>query len=409
MLHADLPIPAAPDVTAGGPARVAALLREVEHTVTRHYPAMFSWVWATLAISAVRCLRDTRQPVALIGIGLPGVGKTAALSFLTPTGEDDDLAQYFYRSDGFTPAAFVSHQASRTAAQLDDIDLLPRIKDRTLLTPELAPVFRSRGSDLHQRVSILAAVLDGHGYVSDSGAHGRRGHQGAFNFGWLGASTPLSEEAWRALAAIGPRLLFFDITRRHRSAEELARSMAAGDDDTALQECRAAVRTFISELYCAFAPGSVPLRSVEIGHDTRYLLALWVQLMTRLRAGAHGPEFPERPLKVLRLIAVGSALAHGRMHVADEDLALVGHVAMSSSGHTVARVLRALMASGGAMRTPDLTELTELSAPTVRRYMDLLQQRGVAVVTKGAPQTVELTPEYQRLYDAPLLTTPAGC
>lgn len=125
------------------PTRVAALLREVEHTVTRHYPAMFTWVWATLAISAVCCLRDTRQPVALIGIGLPGVGKTGALSFLTPTGEYDDLAQFFYRSDGFTPAAFVGHQASRTAAQLDDIDLLPRIKERTLLTPELAQVFRS--------------------------------------------------------------------------------------------------------------------------------------------------------------------------------------------------------------------------------------------------------------------------
>ena len=91
-------------------------------------PQCFPWVWATLAVSAVRCLRDTRQPVARIGIGLPGVGKTAALSFLAPSGDEDDLAQFFYRSDGFTPAAFVRHQASRTAAQLDDIDLLPRIK-----------------------------------------------------------------------------------------------------------------------------------------------------------------------------------------------------------------------------------------------------------------------------------------
>jgi hypothetical protein len=387
---------------------VAALLREVEQTVTQHYPSMFAWVWATLAIAAVRCLRDTRQPVALIGIGLPAAGKTQPLSFLTPTGEDDDLAQYFYRSDGFTPAAFVSHQASRTAAELDDIDLLPRIKDRTLLTPELAPVFRSRGSDLHQRVSILASVLDGNGYVSDSGAHGRRGHQGDFNFGWIGASTPLSDEAWKALAAIGPKLFFFDVTRRHRSAEELARSMAGGDDDAPLNECRALVRNFVSELYWTFPPASVPLRSVEIGNDERYTLALWVQLMTRLRAGAHGPEFPERPLKVLRLIAVGSALVHGRAHVADEDLALIAHIAMSSSGHIVARILRALMAARGAMRTPDLTEVTELSAPTVRKYMYLLQQKGVALVSKGSPQTVELTPTYRALFDAPLLTTPPG-
>ena len=175
MLHVELPILAAPEVSPGAPARVAALLREVEQTVTRHYPPMFTWLWAALAVAAVRCRRDMRQPVALIGIGLPGSGKTTPLSFLAPKGEDDELAQDFYRSDGFTPAAFVSHLASRSAAALDDIDLLPRIKDRTLLTPELAPVFRSRGSDLHQRVSVLASVLDGNGYVSDSGAHGRRG------------------------------------------------------------------------------------------------------------------------------------------------------------------------------------------------------------------------------------------
>jgi hypothetical protein len=132
---------------------------------------------ATLAVSAIRCLRDTRQPVALIGIGLPGVGKTEPLSFLTPYGEDDELAEHFYRSDGFTPAAFVSHLASKSTAALDEIDLLPRIRDRTLLTPALAPLFRSRGSGLQQRTSVLASVLDGHGHVSDSGAHGRRGHQ----------------------------------------------------------------------------------------------------------------------------------------------------------------------------------------------------------------------------------------
>ena len=97
------------------------------------------------------------------------------------------------------------------------------------------------------------------------------------------------------------------------------------------------------------------------------------------------------------------------MYVTDGDLALVGHVATSSSGHAVARVLRALMAARGVMRTPDLMELTELSAPTVRKYIDLLQQRGVATVTKGSPQTVELMPAYRALYEAPLLATPAGC
>ncbi len=322
------PALAIPDFIEGGPKRVAALLHEVERTVTRHFPAMFPWVWATLAVSAVRCLRDSHQPVALIGIGLPGAGKTEPLSFLMPTNEDDDLAEYFYRSDGFTPAAFVSHLASKTTAALDDIDLLPRIKERTLLTPELSPLFRSRGGNLHGRISVLESVLDGHGHVSDSGAHGRRGHQGNFNFGWLGATTPLSEEAWNALALIAPKLFFFDVTRRYRSADELAEALDVSDD-AALAACRQAVRDFVKELYWSFPAKSIDMRSITIARDIRYLLALWVQMMTRLRASTHGAEFPERPLKVLRLILIGSALAHGRTEVTNEDLSLVGHIAVS--------------------------------------------------------------------------------
>jgi hypothetical protein len=61
------------------------------------------------------------------------------------------------------------------------------------------------------------------------------------------------------------------------------------------------------------------------------------------------------------------------------------------------------------MRTPNLTEITELSAPTVRKYMGVLQEKGMAVVSKGSPQTVELTTTYSSLSDAPLLTTPLGC
>lgn len=403
-----LPVPAAPEVEQGGASRVAGLLGEVEKTVTRHFPSMFPWVWATLAVSAVRSIRDSRQPVALIGIGLPGAGKTEPLSFLTPVDDEDELAAYFYRTDGFTPASFVSHLASKSTSALDDIDLLPRIRQRTLITPELAPVFRSRGNDLHHRVSVLASVLDGKGFVSDSGAHGRRGHQGDFNFGWIGASTPLSDEAWAALALIAPKLFFFDVTRRYRDADELACLLESADQDAALAACRDSVRRFIQEFYWTYPLNSVPLRSVEIPYDERYLLALWVQLMTQLRASGYGPEFPERPLKVLHLIAVGSALAHGRNRVSAEDLALVGHVATSSSGHTAGRILRTLIGARSVLRTRDFVELTELSAPTVRKFLNVLKDRGIAVISDRSPHTAELTPVYRRLSEATLLTTAPG-
>jgi hypothetical protein len=185
-------------------------------------------------VSAVRCLQDNTQPVALIAIGCPGSGKTTPLSFLAPEGENDELARFYHHTDHFTAASFVSHLASMTVDRLTQMDLLPRSKDKTLLTPELAPLFRSRGSDLSKSMATLAAVLDGRGYVSHSGAHGERGHRGEHNFGWLGCSTPLSSTAFRELSQIGPKIFMFDVTRRRLSALELACTAAARDDGRGL-------------------------------------------------------------------------------------------------------------------------------------------------------------------------------
>lgn len=404
LQQSELPIPAAPDVTDGGARRLVALMHVVDQTVTRFFPEALPWVKGTLAVSAVRCLQDNTQPVAVIAIGPPGCGKSTPLNFLTPEGEDDELGKYFHHTDDFTAASFVSHLASKTADRLAEVDLLPKIKDKTLLTPELAPLFRSRGNDLSKSMATLAAVLDGRGFVSHSGAHGERGHRGEHNFGWLGASTPLSSTALRELVLIGPKLFFFAVTRRRMSAVELARTAATRDDSTASEACRVAVRNVVTELFWCIPPGSVPTASVSIDAAQWRLIALWTELMTVLRAAkGHEPEYPERPLRVLRLIAVGSALAHGRMQVDDFDLALVGHVAMSSAGNNVPRVLRGLLSRGGAASTPELVADSGLSHPTVREHMRLLGERGVAVHRKASPETVELTPEYEALCRAPLL------
>jgi hypothetical protein len=46
------------------------------------------------------------------------------------------------------------------------------------LTPELAPTFASKDDDLVQILGIITRVVDGHGYFSNSGAHGGRGYTG---------------------------------------------------------------------------------------------------------------------------------------------------------------------------------------------------------------------------------------
>ncbi len=52
------------------------------------------------------------------------------------------------RVDNFTPKSFVSHAASVAQDKLGEIDLLPKIRNKTMLTKELAPLFRDLPASL---------------------------------------------------------------------------------------------------------------------------------------------------------------------------------------------------------------------------------------------------------------------
>ncbi len=64
--------------------------------------------------------------------------------------------------------------------------MLPRIKNKFFLTPELAPTFAAKDDDLLQVLGIMTRILDGHGYESDTGAHGHRGYNEEIMFTWVG-------------------------------------------------------------------------------------------------------------------------------------------------------------------------------------------------------------------------------
>ena len=129
------------------PCWIVAAMREVERVVGRYFPEALDPLKAALAVVVVGCLSDNAQPTTLMLVGAPGAGKTLPLSWMFPPEEKTGhvLTKYLYRSDKFTAASFVSHRADLSEEQLaDKVDLLPRIKGKTLLTKELAPMLRGK-------------------------------------------------------------------------------------------------------------------------------------------------------------------------------------------------------------------------------------------------------------------------
>jgi hypothetical protein len=113
-----------------------------------------------------------------------GYGKSAVIQMFFPLDEQGGLNEHIYRCDKFTPKAFVTHATNVPREKLAEIDLLPQIKNKVLVTREYAPMFRGRDDDLTDIFTILIPVLDGKGFASNSGAQGRRGYQTDIVFNW---------------------------------------------------------------------------------------------------------------------------------------------------------------------------------------------------------------------------------
>src|SRR5207237_1258661 len=94
-----------------------------------------------------------------------------------------------------------------------EIDMLPKIKNKLFLTPELAPIFSSSDEDLLLILGILTSVLDGHGFESDSGAQGHRGYNEDIMFTWLGAVVDIPFKVHKQLSVLGPKLYFFRLPK----------------------------------------------------------------------------------------------------------------------------------------------------------------------------------------------------
>src|ERR687892_1782113 len=58
--------------------------------------------------------------------------------------------KHTFYTDNFSPKSLVSHLSGLKEEQLRKIDLLPKIKNKLFLTPELAAIFASRDDDLLQ-------------------------------------------------------------------------------------------------------------------------------------------------------------------------------------------------------------------------------------------------------------------
>jgi hypothetical protein len=126
-------------------------------------------------------------------LGRPGSGKTVPITLLAKW-------IYGFYTDNFTPKSWISHTTTaETQEELEIIDMLPKIRNRQLLTPELATLFNLKEDDLRVASGTIIRLADGNGFASDSGAWGHRAY-GETMFTWLGAIVDIPHHVYKVLS-----------------------------------------------------------------------------------------------------------------------------------------------------------------------------------------------------------------
>ncbi len=382
----------------------APSIQLVRTVVEKHFPSLWPAAEAGLSTCVTLLLEDNSNPVTLILCGASGSGKS------TVTNMFDGIAiqgkPFTYRSDKFTTASFVSHSVQATQEQLMDVDLLPRIKDKVLLTPELSPIFRGKPDELVGRFSILTRVLDGQGLMTDSGAHGQRGYKGPLIFAWIGATTPLDATVWEIMATLGSRLFFLMLDTEERTTIDdlvasLSREVPHADG---VEECKKVIEQFLNGLFTRHSGvGGLRWNRRNNNRSVLEVIARFAGLMAIMRTPFNQeckpmPESPHRANAVLYNLARGHALIHDRLDLTTDDLPLVAEVASSSIPHNRRAILLAMAQNNGnPLSVQQVQTALGVSRHTAEKAMEEMHWLGIAVFGKpgnGLPSTLTLKAEW---------------
>jgi len=357
-----------------------------------------------LSVYGAMYIKDIKNPVGLILVDAPSTEKTTVLNFFYPTeDESDPVNDLVYKTDSFTPKAFVSHAAQISKNQLSKVDLLPRIKNKILIVPELAPTFSKREEDLTELIGILTRVFDGEGLESDSGVHGRRGYRGRYFFTLMGATTPLERKVWKVMGKLGSRLIFLTVETKITPQEEqhilVNQLMSEEGYGSKVARCQEAVHNYMSALYRQHGRfDSIEWRQSN-PEDEEWIrkVALIAGFVAKARSYVsvwkEGESYeykipvPERPIRLASIlcnVARGHAILDGRTSLNASDMRVIYEIGMSSMPSDHRSVLVPLLESNdGIMTISEIEDELSVSPNTARQIMEKLTILGICEAEGG--------------------------
>ncbi|WP_157532963.1 hypothetical protein [Haloferax profundi] len=341
-----------------------------------------------LSAHATHLIQGLMAGMGIMIEGPSGCGKTTILRPLF------GLDEQIYRSDDLTPASFVSADSSRTEEELAEIDLLPRLKGKTLVVPDMATWFNGPEEQIRERYGTFASVMDGDGFTRDSGSQGVRGYTGDYRFNFMGATTPISPRGHRVMSHVGNRLLFVTMTDETDDDKAFDSIFSGPEYGELVSRTREATHTYLRGLWKYHGGREAVNWESDPSDDAidalRYLSRLIQYSRAPLREGSPQRESLRRVGTMLRNLARGHALLDGRTQVLMEDIDVCIRVALSTMPANRRGAVRALVhpETSSAVTTAEIADYGSMSRPTARKRMEELEDLGLGTVKQGKGKSI---------------------
>lgn len=401
---------------------------DLKKTIMDNMPTLWEAMEFQLAVKTILNIKDCNLPFAGIILGPPSSSKTVGIEMFRGT------AHTFY-TDSFSAKSFVSHNTSVPRDKLQEIDLLPKIKDKVFLSPELSPTFSKKDDELIEILGIFIRVLDGKGYESDTGAHGHRGYVGEFMFVWIGAAVDIPRKVHKYLSTLGPKLYFFRLPKTEKTEEEYLDQFEGEEFGVKFERIQKTVKEYLDWFeQCSSSKSPVTDEIATDDVDTTLVKVDWnkekdekkalriivklAQILAHLRGtlqtwetrDTQGTEYdyslpiieePDRAITQLRNLARGHALSQGRNYITVADIPILIKVVLSTASIERVKILDLLIKSeGGRLSTSQITQALDVSNSTAKRTMVEFKGIGIVTVTQdgeyeNSEKTITLKPKFK--------------
>ncbi|WP_148686285.1 hypothetical protein [Candidatus Nitrosocosmicus hydrocola] len=362
----------------------------------KNFPDVWQAIEFALSVKNVIHIKGNTLPFIGIILGAPSSSKTLALEMLRK------LTVTFY-TDNFTAKSFVSHNTSVSQEQLAKIDMLPKIKDKLFITPELAPLFNGKDEDLLLILGIVTRIADGQGFESDSGAYGHRGYNGDIMFAWIGAAVDIPRKVYKHLSTLGPKLYFMRMQTKKKTENDYLNELKYGNFNDSKKQVEDALLDYLKWFdYCPTGEFALNIFKVktEPSEDDDYSLKAIIklgELLARLRGfaqtwethGTQGSDYayskpiienPSRAITNLRNLAVGHALSKGRPSITSDDIPLIIRTVLSTAPVERVMIFDLLLNKNGKLSTTQIETDLNVSRPTALRTMTELKVLGLVMM-----------------------------